>query len=226
MRVWDINAPEYFRAAVYEKYVGKIWKLPTKSEQKLYPAYYQIDYPVFELADSATKKESVRSVWVQSALDNFGFLFAPFGAVGVAAKNADSLDYYKTGIFVGANGKHGDWYYFTADDGGINLDDHSYLATGVLSSFAGTRNYYGEDKVIPIYIELDDGERLQRALNRERLPENGRYAEMCRRFLSDAEDFSEDKIRALGISDESRFENDDLSSCAERIKAWILKSIR
>ncbi len=121
---------------------------------------------------------------------------------------------------------HGDWYYFTADDGGINLDDHSYLATGVLSSFAGTRNYYGEDKVIPIYIELDDGERLQRALNRERLPENGRYAEMCRRFLSDAEDFSEDKIRALGISDESRFENDDLSSCAERIKAWILKSIR
>ena len=49
---------------------------------------------------------------------------------------------------------------------------------------------------------------------------------MCRRFLSDAEDFSEDKIRALGISDESRFENDDLNSCAERIKAWILKSIR
>lgn len=115
LRVWDRNAPEYLRAAVYEKYVGKIWKLPTKPEQKLYPAYYQIDYPVFELVDSVTKKESVRSVWVQSALDNFGFLFAPFGAVGVAAKNADSLDYYKTGIFAGANGKHGDWYYFVDD---------------------------------------------------------------------------------------------------------------
>ena len=121
---------------------------------------------------------------------------------------------------------HGDWYYFTADDGCIDISKNSYLATGVLESFAGTRNYYGNDVVIPIYIELDDGERLQRALNRERLPENGRYAEMCRRFLSDAEDFREERIKELGITEESRFVNDDLSDCAKRIKAWILRSIR
>ena len=121
---------------------------------------------------------------------------------------------------------HGDWYYYTADDGGIDLDAHSYLATGVLESFAGTRDHFGMERVIPIYIELDDGERLQRALNRERLPENGRYKEMCRRFLSDADDFSEERIKELGIPDEARFENDDLSICAERIKTWILKSIR
>ncbi len=96
----------------------------------------------------------------------------------------------------------------------------------MLESFAGTRQYYGEDTVIPIYIELDDGERLQRALDRERLPENGRYAEMCRRFLSDAEDFREERIKELGITEESRFVNDDLSDCAKRIKAWILRSIR
>lgn len=112
LRVWDKNAPEYLRAAVYEKYVGDIWKLPAKAKQKLYPAYYRIDYPVFELVDSVTRRENVRSVWVQSALDNFGFLFAPSNAVGVAAKNADSLDFYKTGIFAGANGTRGDWYYF------------------------------------------------------------------------------------------------------------------
>ena len=121
---------------------------------------------------------------------------------------------------------HGDWYYFTADDGGIDLTEKNYLAIGVLESFAGTRDYYGRDKVLPIYIELDDGERLQRALDRERLPENGRYAEMCRRFLADAEDFREERIRELGIKDEERFENDNLDDCAERIKAWILKSIR
>ena len=121
---------------------------------------------------------------------------------------------------------HGDWYYFTADDGGIDIDKYDYLATGVLESFAGTRQYYGKDKVMPIYIELDDGERLQRALNRERLPENGRYAEMCRRFLADADDFREERIKELGIRDEERFENDDLEDCAKRIKAWILKSIR
>lgn len=115
LRVWDKDAPEYLRAAVYEKYLGNIWKLPAKLEQKLYPAYYRIDYPVFELVDSATRRETVRTVWVQSALDNFGFLFAPFNALGVAAKNADSLDFYKTGIFAGANGTHGDWYYFVGD---------------------------------------------------------------------------------------------------------------
>ena len=121
---------------------------------------------------------------------------------------------------------HGDWYYFTADDGGIDIEKNSYLAVGVLESYAGTRDYYGKDRVVPIYIELDDGERLQRALDRERLPENGRYAEMCRRFLSDADDFSEERIRQLEIPDESRFVNDDLADCAERIRAWILKSIR
>ena len=69
-------------------------------------------------------------------------------------------------------------------------------------------------------------QRLQRALNRERLPGNGRYAEMCRRFLSDSEDFCEKRIKELGIPDEARFENDDLDKCAERIREWILKSIR
>ena len=121
---------------------------------------------------------------------------------------------------------HGDWYYFTADDGGIDITLDSYLAIGVLESFAGTRDYYGKDAVVPIYIELDDGVRLQRALERERLPENGRYAEMCRRFLSDAEDFCEERIRQLGITDDSRFVNDDLEQCASRIKKWILRSIR
>ena len=121
---------------------------------------------------------------------------------------------------------HGDWYYFTADDGTLDIENRNYLAIGVLESFAGTREYYGKDRVLPIYIELDDGERLMRALIREKLPENGRYAEMCRRFLSDANDFREERIKELGITDDVRFENDDLENCAKRIKSWILKSIR
>ena len=121
---------------------------------------------------------------------------------------------------------HGDWYYFTADDGGIDLEKNSYIAIGVLESFAGTRDYYGKDSVLPIYIDLDDGIRLQRALDREKLPENRRFAEMCRRFLSDADDFREERIKELDIPDEARFENNDLEECAGRIKEWILKSIR
>ena len=93
-------------------------------------------------------------------------------------------------------------------------------------SYAGTRDHFGKDRVLPIYIELDDGVRLQRALDREKLPENGRYAEMCRRFLADEDDFRVERIKELGIGDDARFVNDDLNECARRIRAWILKSTR
>ena len=40
------------------------------------------------------------------------------------------------------------------------------------------RKYYGEDAVCPVYVQVEDGERLSRALNREREQENPRY-EKC-----------------------------------------------
>lgn len=112
LRVWDSLPPYHMRAAVYEKYVGGFWKLPEVPGKKLYPARYEVDYAVFETSDSVSSPEHSRMVWVQSPLDNFGFLFAAPGAVGVAAKNADSLEYDESGIFSKANGKRSDWYYF------------------------------------------------------------------------------------------------------------------
>ena len=91
LRVWDSLPPYHMRAAVYEKYVGGFWKLPEVPGKKLYPARYEVDYAVFETSDSVSSPEHSRMVWVQSPLDNFGFLFAAPGAVGVAAKNADIL---------------------------------------------------------------------------------------------------------------------------------------
>ena len=117
LRVWDKQPSRYFKAANYEKYVAGIWKLPTQFTTRLYPAYYQVDYAVFETADSLTKADSLREVeqiWVQSTLDNFGFVFAPYGAVGFAAKDVDSLTYYAGGMVQGlnGNGKRSDWHYF------------------------------------------------------------------------------------------------------------------
>ena len=63
-----------------------------------------------------------------------------------------------------------------------------------------------------IYI---DGERLNRALTRERQQEVPRYAEMCRRFLADTEDFSEEHLRAAGIK--KRYYNDDQKRCLDEI---------
>lgn len=118
LRVWDTLAPTYMRAAVYEKYAGGIWKLPALSDSMLYPARYKVDYAVFETHDSASSADSSRPVWVQSTLDNFGFLFAPYGSVAIAAKNADSVVYFKSKIFKQGEIRRGDWFYYVPKDSG------------------------------------------------------------------------------------------------------------
>ena len=45
------------------------------------------------------------------------------------------------------------------------------------------------------------------------------YDELCRRFLADSKDFSEENLRAAGI--EKRFQNVDLEECIEAIEREI-----
>lgn len=115
---------------------------------------------------------------------------------------------------------HGDWYYFTADDGQIDLTEGDYLMIGTLESYEKTRKYLGRDLVVPIYIEVEDGERLQRALNRERIQKEPKYQEMCRRFLADAEDFGEEQLERLEIG--RRFCNDTMERCLAEIRTFIM----
>ena len=75
---------------------------------------------------------------------------------------------------------------------------------------------------MPIYIEVEDGERLSRALNRERMQESPKYEELCRRFLADAKDFSEEKLNEAGIT--RRFVNQDLDETEEEIRRAILEN--
>ena len=117
--------------------------------------------------------------------------------------------------------KCGIWTYFTADDGQINLKSQDYLVIGTLESYSGMREYFGDEKIIPIYIEVEDGLRLERALGRERQQKEPKYAEMCRRFLADSEDFSEENLKKAGI--ERRFENVELEKCLEEILRLIRK---
>ncbi len=99
----------------------------------------------------------------------------------------------------------GVWKYFTADDGQIDLAQNDYLVIGTLESYEKIRDYFGAEHVVPIYIWVEDGERLARALRREGKQEQPKYAEMCRRFLADEQDFSEENLQRAGI--ETRFEN-------------------
>lgn len=117
---------------------------------------------------------------------------------------------------------HGLWRYFTMDDGQIQWDGQDYIMIGTLEAYLKMKDYFGEDKLLPVMIELDDGARLERALNRERKQKQPKYEEMCRRFLADCEDFSEEKISEAGIS--RRFKNDDLERCLKEISAYIIEA--
>ena len=117
------------------------------------------------------------------------------------------------------NTKCGVWTYFTADDGQIDLEKKDYLVIGTLESFQALKKYFGEEKIVPIYIEVDDGVRLSRALEREQREKKPRYEEMCRRFLADSADFSEENLRRAGIR--KRFVNMELERCLEEIGAYI-----
>ena len=115
---------------------------------------------------------------------------------------------------------HGIWSYFTADDGQIDLSANDYLLIGTLESYQKMRDYFGKEALVPIYIETEDGLRLQRALDRERSQKEPKYAEMCRRFLADEQDFSPENLEKMGIT--KVFENKDKDRTLQEIEAYIL----
>ena len=115
---------------------------------------------------------------------------------------------------------YGPWIYCTVDDGQFDLDRYDYLMIGTLESYGNIRRYFGGEAVVPVYVFVDDGIRLSRALEREKAQTSPKYAEMCRRFLADEEDFKEENLEKYGI--DQKFENNDLHKCIEQIEAMIL----
>ncbi len=110
---------------------------------------------------------------------------------------------------------YGGWTYATVDDGQVDLDRYDYLVLGTLESYQKMQAYFGAENLIPLYLEVEDGERLTRALEREKLEAHPKYDELCRRFLADQEDFSEENIAKAGIT--KRYRNDDRKKCREEI---------
>ena len=50
---------------------------------------------------------------------------------------------------------YGDWYYYMVKDKQIDINsDNKYLLIGTLSTFLALKGYYGEENVIPLYIEI------------------------------------------------------------------------
>ena len=116
---------------------------------------------------------------------------------------------------------YGVWKYFTVREDSMDLEKESYAVIGTLDSWNAMKAYFGEKHMLPVYVEVEDGERLSRALARERQQAEPKYTELCRRFLADTEDFSEERLRNAGITE--KFENQDLEQCLSDIKLFIQK---
>lgn len=110
----------------------------------------------------------------------------------------------------------GPWSYFTMDDGQFDIHgEGDCLMIGTLESYEKMRRYYGNGALVPVYIEVPDGIRLLRAVRREEKQKAPNYREVCRRYLADEDDFSEEILSRLRIG--KRFANTDLEVCLEEI---------
>lgn len=119
---------------------------------------------------------------------------------------------------------NGTWSYCTVDDGQIDLSQNvGYLLIVTLEAYKNLQNYFGHDQIIPLYITVDDGIRLGRALKREQKQENPNYDELCRRFLADSADFHITKLQACGII--KSYPNEKFNKCINSIKTDILQFV-
>ena len=94
---------------------------------------------------------------------------------------------------------YGPWYYFTTSSS-IDLENYNYIGDNTFEGLDQFVKFYGLENIISLLIKVDDGIRLQRALDRERREENPKYQELCRRFLADSLDFSEENINKRHIT--------------------------
>ena len=94
---------------------------------------------------------------------------------------------------------YGPWHYFTTSSS-IDLDNYNYVGSNTLKGLDQFVKFYGMENIISLLIKVDDGIRLQRALDREKMEKNPKYQELCRRFLADSIDFSEENINKRPIT--------------------------
>ncbi len=121
------------------------------------------------------------------------------------------------------NTVHGLWRYFTVADASIDLSKNSYCVIGTLEAYTQIRDYFSKEQVLPVLVEVDDGVRLQRALDREKTQKHPKYEEMCRRFLADSKDFSPEKIAQAEIG--KIFYNNSLEDCLREIVTYIQENV-
>lgn len=115
------------------------------------------------------------------------------------------------------SGSDVDWIYFTPISE-LDTLEGSRIGIGTLESYDQLYPKYG-NKLVPIYIYVDDTTRFLRAVERELHESKPNPSELCRRFLADEQDYSELNLQNAGLC--VRFENTNLTECVDAICKYI-----
>lgn len=93
------------------------------------------------------------------------------------------------------NTTQGIWRYFTVR---FTLEEgRDYILITTPAGALSLSEAYGADTVRIVYLALDDKARLLRCIDREARQAKPDYEEVCRRFIADQKDFSDEHLRAL-----------------------------
>ena len=113
----------------------------------------------------------------------------------------------------------GRWDYFTVADERIDLSAGDYLIIGTWSPTVKSGIFTGKSRWFPFISRwrMDCG---CPALERERGQQHPKYREMCRRFLADEQDFSQEKLAKAEI--DRRFVNEEADRTQEEIASYIM----
>lgn len=112
---------------------------------------------------------------------------------------------------------YGTWSYAIVDDAQLSDSQCYVVKEETPQGTTALIEHFGHEHVFPIYIYVEDGVRLLRALSREMGQNMPKYDEVCRRYLSDCRDFEQ----VDGDGSVPRFVNDNLEKCAGEIEAYI-----
>ena len=115
------------------------------------------------------------------------------------SNESDRIVFSKTYYTKKGNTNKFPFRYFL-DSNEIDLSKNSYIIIGTIDYLNDLRKFYEEDRIVPIYIDIDDDTRFLRAVEREKSEENPNYAELCRRVIVDDEQYKDDRIINEGIN--------------------------
>ncbi len=115
----------------------------------------------------------------------------------------------------------GIWRYGSVAEAGAEA--FSWLGIGTLESYQKFSAYFGRECMVPLYLEVETGERLWRSLRREQKEVEPCYPELVRRFQADEADYAEEKLLAAGIG--TRYANQNLETCLSELCEAMLQYV-